>query len=339
MPRFLPSLLTALAAFALLALPAQPVAAQNDGTVALRDAPPTALSAARQQSLASQAAWQEFRDDHGSWSALWNEATGTPHRAFGPSAGIPGVGRLSANNVTAAAELFISTNPALFGAPVDELRQVGAVEADRRFYVSYLQTHEGLDVLRSEVELRIFENGRVMAFGSTTYPDIEVDTTPALSAEAARLAATDGLLFNAAIDNAVVGDLAILPLASETEDRRFDYVLVYRVDVETTAPAGRFITYVDARDGTVHWRHNLVVDHHYHDHHAHHGSLERAEPAGAPLATAPLAFPFLLDAAPASTAADEFTGAAVGTIQPYDPFDPFEEQPFEKLNVNIDGVG
>ncbi|MEM8558665.1 MAG: T9SS type A sorting domain-containing protein [Bacteroidota bacterium] len=339
MPRPLSFIFTAAAALALLLFPAPTVSAQSDGTIALRGGAPTAPSMARQQALSAGPSWQAFRAEHGAWSALWNESTGTPHRAFGPSAGIPGVGRLSADNVAAAGEVFIRTHPELFGAPVEELRRVGAVEADRRFYVSYLQTYEGLDVLLSEVELRIFENGRVMAFGATTYPDIEVNTTPALSPEAARLAATEGLAFNASTDEAVTGDLAILPLASASEDRRYDYTLVYRVDVETTAPLGRYLTYVDAQTGEVHWRHNLVVNHHYHEHDAHHGSLERAEPSGAPLAMVPASFPFVPEAAAPYAAAAEFTGAAVGTVQPYDPFDPFEEQPFEKLDVTIDGVG
>ena len=51
----------------------------------LRSAPTG--DAARQIALTRGSSWRNFEARHGRWSVQWNEATGTPHRAFGQ--GIP----------------------------------------------------------------------------------------------------------------------------------------------------------------------------------------------------------------------------------------------------------
>ncbi|TMQ48865.1 MAG: hypothetical protein E6K73_11090, partial [Candidatus Eisenbacteria bacterium] len=47
-------------------------------------------SPALQQSLSRGPAWRGFATQHRGWRALWNQATATPHRAFGPGIPLPG---------------------------------------------------------------------------------------------------------------------------------------------------------------------------------------------------------------------------------------------------------
>src|SRR5262245_53211856 len=38
----------------------------------------------RQAALGARGTWRGFQSRYGAWSAIWNEVTGSPHRAFGP---------------------------------------------------------------------------------------------------------------------------------------------------------------------------------------------------------------------------------------------------------------
>jgi len=119
-----------------------------------------------------------------------------------------------------------------------------------------VQTYKGLDVLLSEVELRISNDGRLMAFGSDCYRDFPIATTPVLSPAAAARAATAGLPVSANdVTTRSDGRLFILPV---TDNYRTQSHLVYEVLLERSSPPGVFVAFVDAADGTLLWRHNRV---------------------------------------------------------------------------------
>ncbi len=218
--------------------------------------PGSQLNEAYQTSLTNSPTWNRFTQLHGGWKVIWNEASGTPHRAYGPSIQLPGYGRITRQNIEAAAGSFLKDNAQFLKINPDQLQLVRKTYSRRKWYVSYRQTYQGKPVLFSEVELRIFENGRVMAFGSDFYRDIQLSTSPSVSASDASRAAVSGLKFNPATDKVVVqNQLAVLPIRSGAT---VEYHLVYQANVETRQPVGNYITFVDAQTGRVLWRHNRV---------------------------------------------------------------------------------
>jgi hypothetical protein len=210
----------------------------------------------RQAALSRSVQWQTFTSRYGTWSALWNEATGTPHRAFGPSFRLS-TGPLSSPVRARDASLaFIGNQAAVLGVQAGNLRFVRATNVRGKWYVSFVQTHQGRDVLLSELEIRLSGDGRVMAFGSDFYPDISVPATPSLPPAAAASAAVSGLsATDAGITVQTDGTLRILPVTDRGVTR---YHLVYEVFVKRAAPPGNFVTYVDAVNGDVVWRQNRV---------------------------------------------------------------------------------
>ena len=54
--------------------------------------------------------WQSFVQEHGTWSVQWNEATRTPHRAFGEAVPIEGYAVITAENVEAASRSFFAAS-------------------------------------------------------------------------------------------------------------------------------------------------------------------------------------------------------------------------------------
>ena len=85
----------------------------------------------RQAALERAPAWQSFRSRHGAWSANWNEASGTPHRASGPSIALAGFADDAASG-DRAVRGFIAEHPEQFHAP--ELETMAVQRIGRVWY-------------------------------------------------------------------------------------------------------------------------------------------------------------------------------------------------------------
>ncbi len=237
--------------------PAQAVVARlAAGPDAPAGRPATRLAGpARARMLEQSPAWQAFRARYGDWTAIWNAATGTPHRAFGRGIALSGFAP-SADAVDASLRAFVAGHPATFGR-VDGLDRTAVFEAGGRWYARYRQTFHGLPVLFSDWEFRVGDDGRLFAFGADARsipPDTRI--RPLIPGSLAREAAIAGLPFDRARDRAATAaGLALLP---RTRGERTDFRLVYEVHVRTARPPGRWVVFVDAANGTVLWRLNRV---------------------------------------------------------------------------------
>ena len=200
-----------------------------------------------QQALSRGTAWREFQGRYGQWRALWNEATSTPHRAFGRAIPLPGF-RDDAAGADRAAREFIAQNPPLFGG-VPQLEPAGAVRAGNVWYVHYRQLVAGVPVLNADWEFRIGANGNLMAFGADNYSaPTRLVTAPRIALGVAREAARAGLRFNPVTDRVGGDRLYVLPIDGE---RGASYRLVYELTVVTRDPRGSWYTLVDAATGDV----------------------------------------------------------------------------------------
>jgi Zn-dependent metalloprotease len=222
--------------------------------IELRTAEPP--DAARQAALTAGPAWTDFLARNGDWSVVWNVPTGTPHRAFGPAVKLSQQPLRSAAEARAASLTFIRAYRGLLGTDADGLRFVRASHVRGKWYVSYVQTYGGRDVLLSEVELRLSDEGHLMAFGADVFRGIDAPNAPVLVPASAVRAALDGLPAAARADAEPGQDaLFVLPVV---DGDRTSFHLVYRVDVRQADPPANFVTLVDAATGTVLWRHNRV---------------------------------------------------------------------------------
>ena len=208
-----------------------------------------------QHRLTASRSWQSFVERHGAWAVQWNEATGTPHRAFGPAVPIRGFTSLAASNVEVAARQFLQENARALKLDSDHLRLVSAHQVEGRWYIQFQQVYRHLPVLFSEVALRLSSRGKVMAFGVDFYPIQDLETSPAVSETQALAAARKGLSGQVTVAQLYHQPLAILPLREGTG---LSYRLVYQARVVTRNPVGNYIVLVDAHTGKLLWRHNRV---------------------------------------------------------------------------------
>ena len=106
--------------------------------------------------------WDVFRGEHGeAWHVRWNEATRTPHRAFGgtitaAALGLPGpAGAHDKRAILALAEAFVRTHADLLGGIAwNDLRPAFCAFEGGRWCVTLQQTSGGIDVVGGRIDLR-----------------------------------------------------------------------------------------------------------------------------------------------------------------------------------------
>ncbi|HYM81179.1 MAG TPA: FlgD immunoglobulin-like domain containing protein [Candidatus Limnocylindria bacterium] len=255
-PRPLLWSLPALLAFLVSPLHAfTPPASAPNAAIPLRGGGTPVATPSQQRALEASPGWRAFVADHGSWTALWNAGTGSPHRAFGPAIALAGF-RDDPAGVDQAVRRFIASQPAVFGTGV-QLETAGIVKARGLWYVHYRQTLSGLPVLFADWEFRVGVDGRLMAFGIDAHRvDPGSIRKPTLVPAAARVAAVSGLSFDAGRDRIEGAErVFLLPRIME---QGLEYRPVFDVRVHTVDPPGNWITLVDAETGEVLWRQDRV---------------------------------------------------------------------------------
>lgn len=199
-------------------------------------------------------AWTKLAT-RGTWAASWDAATGVPSRIWGSGLSAPGA---SANPAIAEriarqtlvdhiALLAPGSSPSDFDLVSNhsdgDIRSIGFIQhagtgAERRVVVG------------GQVSFR-FKRDRLFVMGSEALPDVQVATTPRLTAKAVRdrslsMLRRELLLPDAPVSDA--GDEVVLPLVAD------DGVLGYRIVRPVTIDGrgkGKYLGYVDASTGVV----------------------------------------------------------------------------------------
>ncbi len=202
--------------------------------------------------------WKAFFDANGNWTVLIDKATLTPHRAFGKPVNINNFDNITDDNVQSASMQFLRDNSKILNINPDNLILTKSKKVNKLWYVGYKQVYQGIEVLLSEVELRIRDDGKVIAFGVEYYNNINVSITPTVPLATAMTNAYSGLKFDSKKDvTQSEGKMFILPVKNNGKVR---FSLVYDIKVETSEPLGKYNSFVDAHSGIVIWRLNKVQD-------------------------------------------------------------------------------
>ena len=210
-------------------------------------------SATGQATFEQSVAWQDFQSRHGGgWVASWDDRTQVARWITGP--GIP-LGSVNGASIEGACLDLVASHPDLFGVDPAELRLSGKREVGGRWFVTFDRYYDGVRVGGGRVDFRVMPNGRVTLIGINTHPLVDLPTHPDLSAaQAFRLAAgaVGGSLGDAHDADA---ELLIVPLA---DGKEIGYALAWEVTVTTTAPAARWVQYIDAETGAIIARWNEI---------------------------------------------------------------------------------
>lgn len=201
-----------------------------------------------QQVLRALPNWKQFQNNHPHWRVQFDEHHRLPHRAFGP--GIP----LEGADLISTANNFILTDLNAFGLRAEQLSEASLVEGKKHHRVFYKQIVDGLEVLRSSVQLK-FKGSELVMLQMDYYTDAVVPNGDLLNEDLLIAIASSNLSLNNL--QVTLGDDALLP-RSNGQENEFKLVKVIEVfGYENTIPK-RYRCLVDQISGELISRENQV---------------------------------------------------------------------------------
>lgn len=189
-----------------------------------------------------QEAWEQFKIRNGSkWKISWSQKSGTPSSVFsGTTESIPGPPEQSART-------FLAQNRSLFNMD-NELKDLELMEVDissrGNSHVRFQQMYKGVPVFKGDYQVHIRPDGRVDMANGHYYPDIEVSTSPSVSAASAVQTAKNDLSSQVDLTK---DPQTTLMIYREPEEEAFR--LAWRIVIEEPENSWRY--FVDANNGQV----------------------------------------------------------------------------------------
>ncbi|MBN1482922.1 T9SS C-terminal target domain-containing protein [candidate division KSB1 bacterium] len=214
---------------------------------------------AQTASYEASSAWQSFKSDYPSWDWYWwKSGSGSPHRAFGEAIPVPGISIVTESNVEDAAWKTIEFLGEVIGVSPNELRLRRTFKVKDYWIISFYQEHQNMEVLWSEVELRLSTSGKLITFGIDTAPGLELEQPSVLYKSGSLMqAAQSGLPEEAKTNRELkIAGPFIMPVAKE---KGYDYRIVYSVNTDDPDMSFPWQAWVDARTGNV-LRRELAID-------------------------------------------------------------------------------
>ena len=235
----------------------------------------------QQHALRHAPAWQRFATSTGhGWQVVFDERTGTAHRAWGPGIELGAVA--DGDHAAAAVQRLLSDHPELAGVPARSLKLGHAAydSVKNRWFVRLDQTVPGSNrvwgnqegtlehfaehgspvVWRGAVEAWI-QHDRLTMLSIDTYPAAaELSTSPALDAEQAIAAAIE---LGPEPDEAHDVDGAVLVVLPQEVPGGLSHSLAWMVrtrtgDTDRGVLPGHWVSFVDAQTGALLNVHNQV---------------------------------------------------------------------------------
>jgi hypothetical protein len=186
-------------------------------------------------------------DDLPGWGGIWNELSGTVHRAVGRSIAL-GEASITESNVEEVARAFIREMRGVFRADDEDLRLLRATSRCGKWFVVFDRYHDGIRVWDARVDLRFTEDGRVFLIGADSYPRIDISTDPGLASDYAVEALIRATNSEHAGAEVKTRELVIFPRG---RGRRKEFALAWHVAVWTEDPLAHYESLVDAETGEV----------------------------------------------------------------------------------------
>ena len=196
---------------------------------------------------------KDFLSKYGDqWHFVWDSVTLTPLEVSG--IGINMISdSMSIPEVETITRMFVDENSKLLRVSSGDL--VLDTNASKRagfynemYFIHFTQIYKGIEVLNSNIFFR-YKFGRLIQFGSESFPDINLDTTPNVSSDESIRIAGDAVGYDQSHDR--IESSGVLYVYPVLKDGIFEYKLVYKSVFFKSSPYGLWVVYVDANSGEV----------------------------------------------------------------------------------------
>ncbi|RKX20288.1 MAG: hypothetical protein DRP26_01945 [Candidatus Zixiibacteriota bacterium] len=197
------------------------------------------------KNLNGSSAWLKFNTRYdGRFMVDWNTNSKTPHLVI--TSGMKLTTDLNQSNIQEVSERFINENSELLGVTSSELKLQTAGFHGGMWYVVFDRYYDGLLVYNARVNLTYSTSGALVAFGSDSYPDINVNTSPTINQQQAIDIVRSSIEYPSEKDSVISTQLLVLPLQMEGE---FSVHLAWKIVYFCPDLPARWYMFVDAHDG------------------------------------------------------------------------------------------
>ncbi len=195
-------------------------------------------------------------NSNNNWTLINESGNQYPVRAYGTPVSIDGYTEVNSTNIEKIAESFVKQFADELKINPEQLKFASFRSFNSLYYVTLKQYYKGVEVLKSEVELRIRKDAKLVAYGIKYYDDINMEVTPMLSSSQAIAKALDIISTNKDSDKLQSTDkLYILP---KKVNGKTKYSLVYNVLVENNNEFTKVSNYIDANTADIVDKKSLV---------------------------------------------------------------------------------
>ena len=203
-----------------------------------------------QRLLREASGWNSWAADHANWRCIMSEATGLPHRAFGPAIDVPGLTIADKATAFAAAELDA------FGVDAPLTWDIES-KMGQHTWAHAEQKWQGIPVKGGKLVTKWW-NDQLIMWGADWYQGIPEDATESLSPTAQQEAATAGVVFDE-WGETEMGELAWTPTRGEGDELDWHLTRTWTVAGRQGTIPRRYETGIDVQTGEVVWRQNQVM--------------------------------------------------------------------------------
>jgi Zn-dependent metalloprotease len=220
------------------------------------------LDADFQYQLRRAESWKSFSRNFPQWQVSFDEGTQMPHRAAGPGIALP-----SMPNEIELLKYFSANYISAYNLPINELSLRSSTQNDKHVFYHFKQTHNGKEVLNSDLYLKLSKKNELIIFGLDVFKNIP-NVEASIDIASAKTAAQRGVK---GVTKVVASEtVKILPVPAY---QAYDFYPVYEVNVESmdedNIPAN-YYTIVNANTGAILYRQNMVQ--HIHNHEPNHST-------------------------------------------------------------------
>ena len=220
-------------------------------------------------------AWNQFNSENGNKGRIyWNKKTGYPEMIVGNPVYPKGLSNSKKNELMMKgktetqeesqylSEMFLKENEPLLGIKTEKLGHFKSKKAGINTVVFFEQMEQEIPVYNAYLKCILNDKGQTLIVENHFYPDIAVNINPSLTDEDAKHIAMSQFPVDVDLTNVTVGrnppKLYVLPKNSDFVTLASDH-LCWVFDLgSTTQPIG-FLFFVDASDGTVLFKKDLIT--------------------------------------------------------------------------------
>ena len=197
----------------------------------------------------------DFESKYGNdWQFEWN-INNTPHRVFGHSIS-HSFNALDEDQSEISARSFIEENPSFFNISNENLSLWVNEQHGKIRYLIFNQYYNNIPVWNGRIDFRYRLNGDLVMLGHDAFPKLNLDTTPVIGLDDAKLIAKLDIGFDETLEDEVTKEPELFIWVENKNEPKYHLawlteLFVHSTELTDEVPVHRWKVFVDAKSGLI----------------------------------------------------------------------------------------